>query len=230
MYPPFRRLSADDRPSSEEDRARRQRLHGWLLSSLVAALRLTLFLPFINRAAPADAATAAAKPPRAGRHRRRHAFRRSFALKAMAAGIFLTVGTFSTTAAASPTTTSTTSTTTTSADTTTTSPALGDTSTTTTTSRSRHDARRPPQRRPTTTTSAVPPTTAHERPHPVPLTPPSSCMPAVSAPAIRRRSVLSPMGRSLPPPRWTVRPATATCTTSGGTCTIDGRRPADSGM
>ena len=48
MRPPFRRLSADDQSSGEEDRAQRQRLHARRPSSIVAALGLTRFLPFIH--------------------------------------------------------------------------------------------------------------------------------------------------------------------------------------
>ena len=58
------------------------------------------------KSAPKHAAPRAAKHRRGGRHRRRQPFRPSFALKAMAAGIFLTVGSLSTVAASAPPATS----------------------------------------------------------------------------------------------------------------------------
>ena len=67
--------------------------------------------PGFMKSAPKHAAPRAAKHPRGGRHRRRQPFRPSFALKATAAGMFLTVGSLSTMAAsAAPTASSATST------------------------------------------------------------------------------------------------------------------------
>src|SRR6476661_2090093 len=102
MRPPFRRLSADDRLAGEEDRARGQRLHAGRVSSIVAALGLTRFLPFIHGATPVDVAALPAKLRRAGRHGRRRPPRRSFALKAAAAISFVMVVSLGTTAASLP--------------------------------------------------------------------------------------------------------------------------------
>ncbi len=121
----------------------------------------------------------------------------------MAAGIFLTVGTLSTTAAwASPATTSTTSTTTAPADTTTTSPSAG-----------------------TSTTKAPPLDTAATKTAQAPAAGPVDPTIIVHAGGVRAANGTVgalPNGAVFTATEVANPAVTATCTTSGGTCTITG--------
>ena len=245
MRPPYRRLSADDRLPGEEDRARRQRLHAGRVSSIVAALGLTRFLPFIHGAAPADVAAppqGSAEPAVMGADG--HPADRSRS-KTAAAISFVMVVTLGTTAASLPPASTPNSSTTPAAavTTTTTTPAAAVTTTTTPLRprprrrrlplRSRPRRRRLPLPTPTTTSPSAGTTTTTAAPvDTAPTTAAAAAAPLADDPTISRahrrrarrqrppRSGHSPMGRCTPPRQWATPAASATCTTSGGTCTI----------